>query len=318
MKKQRKRFKHLNTNERFVIEKLLASKVSIRGIALVLDRSPNTVSREIKRNSVYGKYSTDKAKHKAWVKRKYSKQQCLKVAMDSFLARFVEDKLELKWSPKQMSGYLKDLGIKVSVKAIYKFICSRGLEYRLFWNWNKKKSGRKKYRYNQVRDDRKYIDLRPKILSHGHYEMDFIVSKRSTWVLLVVVEMKTRYAQVIQLPNRKRSTILGALSRLFRGVKVESLTTDNDIAFVCWKDIEALLHTQVYFTHPYHSWEKGLVENTNRWIRCFVEKKRDIGTVTKEEMLEIHSFLNDRPREIAGFRFPSELYYKLTSVLIEG
>jgi IS30 family transposase len=318
MKKVKRKFKHLNESERFVIEKLLVKRASIRGIALVLDRSPNTISREVERNSVYGKYSADKAKHKAWVKRKYSKHQCMKVAMDSFLARFVEEKLELKWSPKQMSGYLKDLGIRVSAKAIYKFICSRGLEYRLFWGWNKRKSGRKKYRYDQSRDDRKYIDVRPKILEHGHYEMDFIVSKHSTWVLLVVVEMKTRFAQVIRLPNRKRSTILGALSRLFRGVKVESLTTDNDIAFLCWKDIEALLHTQVYFTHPYHSWEKGLVENTNRWIRCFVAKKRDIGTVTQEEIYQIHSFLNDRPRAVTGFRFPSELYYKLTSVLIEG
>lgn len=318
MKKQRKRFKHLNANERFVIEKLLGSKVSIRGIALVLDRSPNTISREIGRNSVCGEYIADKAKHKAWVKRKYSKRQCLKVAMDSFLARFVEEKLESKWSPKQMSGYLEDLGIKVSAKAIYKFICSRGMEYLLFWGWNKKKSGRKKYRYNQPRDDRKYIDERPEIRGFGHYEMDFIVSKQSSWVLLVVVEMKTRYAEVIQLPNRKRSTILGALSRLFSGVTIKSITTDNDIAFACWKDIETLLHTQVYFTHPYHSWEKGLVENTNRWVRCFVHKKRDISTVTQEEMYQIHSFLNDRPRAVTGFRFPSELYYKLTSVLFEG
>lgn len=301
-----------------MIEKLLIRRTSIRGIGLVLDRSPNTVSREIERNSVCGIYAADKAKHKAWVKRKYSKQQCLKVAMDSFLARFVEEKLELKWSPKQMSGYLKDLGIRVSAKAIYKFICSRGLEYQLFWGWNKRKSGRKKYRYNQPRDDRKYIDMRPEVLGVGHYEMDFIVSKRSTWVLLVVVEMQTRYARVVRLPNRKRSTILGALSRLFNGVKVESLTTDNDIAFACWKDIEILLHTQIYFTHPYHSWEKGLVENTNRWIRCFVAKKREIGTVTKKEMDKIHAFLNDRPRAVTGFRFPSELYYKLTSVLIEG
>lgn len=318
MKKQRKRFKHLNTSERFVIEKLLAKETSIRGIGLVLDRSPNTISREIERNSVYGRYTADKAKHKAWVKRKYSKQQCLKVAMDSFLARFVEEKLESKWSPKQMSGYLKDLGIRVSAKAIYKFICSRGMEYLLFWGWNKKKCGRKKYSYNQPRDNRKYIDERPEIKEVGHYEMDFIVSKQSTWVLLVVVEITTRYAEVIRLPNRKRSTILGALSRLFRGVTIKSITTDNDIAFVCWKDIESLLCTQVYFTHPYHSWEKGLVENTNRWIRCFVAKKRDIGTVTEEELLQIHSFLNDRPREVTGFRFPSELYYKLTSVLIEG
>jgi len=98
---------------------------------------------------------------------------------------------------------------------------------------------------------------------------------------------------------------MGALSDIFGNVEVKSITTDNDIAFVNWREIETLFNTQVYFTHPYHSWEKGLVENTNRWIRCFVPKRRDIGSVTEEEMNEIHSFLNDRPRKVIGFKIPS-------------
>ena len=310
----RKTFKHLCFGERFSIEKLLEKSISVRGIALILDRSPNTIRLEIERNMVCGTYSAKKAEHKAYVKRGDSKRQCMKVAMDSFLVRFVEEKLRLHWSPKQMSGYLKNMGIKVSAKAIYKFVCSRGWEHLLFWGWNKRKTGRKEYAYKQAYDGRKYIDVRPEITESGNYEMDFIVSKQSTWVLLVVVDVITKYTRVMRLPNRKRTTILGALTELFRGVNVESLTTDNDIAFACWKDIESLLHTQVYFTPPYHSWEKGLVENTNRWIRCFVAKRRDIATVTEEEMRSIHAFLNDRPREVIGFRFPSSVYYELANV----
>jgi len=310
----RKTFKHLCFGERFSIEKLLEKSVSIRGIALILDRSPNTIRLEIERNMVCGIYSAEKAKQKAYLSRYRSKQQCMKVAMDSFLTKFIEEKLKLHWSPKQMSGYLNNLGIKVSAKAIYKFVCSRGWEHLLFWGWNKRKTGRKQYAYNQQKDDRKYIDVRPSVLDFGNYEMDFIVSKQSTWVLLVIVEMKSKQSWVIPLPNRKRATILGALAELFRGVKVKSLTTDNDIAFACWKDIESLLHTQVYFTHPYHSWEKGLVENTNRWIRCFVHKRRDIATVTKKDLDDIHAFLNDRPREVIGFQFPSSVYYSLARV----
>jgi len=107
-------------------------------------------------------------------------------------------------------------------------------------------------------------------------------------------------------------------SSMFHGVALRSITTDNDIAFTCWRELEVLLNTQIYFTHPYHSWEKGLVENTNRWIRCFVPKRRDIGTVTKEELDEIHAFLNDRPRECIEFRTPSQYYVSLTTVLLEG
>ena len=155
--------------------------------------------------------------------------------MNSFLTRFVREKIVLKWSPQQMSEYVRiHMNISVSTKAIYKFIRTRGLTHYLFWSWNKRKTGRKRYTYNTPKDERKYIDVRPQIEGYGHYEMDFIVSKHNSTVLLVVVEMKSKYTYVLKLPNRKRITIDDALSGLFRGVKVESLTTDNDIAFMHW------------------------------------------------------------------------------------
>lgn len=303
------KYRHLSFEERFVIEKLFRVGVVIREIAKFLHRSPNTVSREIKRNSVNGEYLAQKAKHKAYASRWKAKSQCLKVAMSSFLAIFVEEKLEKKWSPKQISGYLRrEYQIRCSAKAIYKFTESRGLDHLLFWGWNKHKGGRKRGHWKTAKDDRTYIDERPVRNELGHFELDFIVSKDSSWVLLVIVDALAKKTWVLKLPNRKRTTIRGALKGLFRGVTVRSITTDNDIAFTCWRELEVLLNTQIYFTHPYHSWEKGLVENTNRWIRCFVPKRRDISTVTQEELDQIHAFLNDRPREILGFRLPSEYY----------
>jgi IS30 family transposase len=300
-------YHHLSLAERYVIDKLFSVATTIRGIALILGRSPSTISSEIKRNSVNGEYLAEKAKHKAYVKRKYSKAQCLKVAMDDFLYRFVLEKLQVRWSPEQMSGYLARQNIKVSTKAIYKFIGSRGLEYMLFWSWNKKKSGRKQYHYGQAPDGRKYIEERPMVNGPWHYELDFIVSKQSAWVLLVAIDRLRKKTWVIKLPNRKRDTVRVALQRLFHGIDLKSITTDNDIAFACWRELEACLHTKIYFTHPYHSWEKGLVENTNRWIRCFVHKRRDISSVTQEELEQIHAFLNDRPRKCLGYFSANEL-----------
>lgn len=311
--KNTKKYKHLSFEERFMIEKLLGFAVAIREIAKFLKRSPNTISGEIKKNSVNGEYDAKKAHQKARGSRWKAKRQCLKVAMNSFLLIFVEEKLRKKWSPKQISGYLKkELQIVCSSKAIYKFASSRSLEHLLFWGWNNQKGGPKKYKYNNPKDGRKYIELRPLATEAGHFEMDFIVSKQSSFVLLIVVDRVAKKTFLRKLPNRKRATVLGALSALFGGIKIKSITTDNDIAFVCWKEIEALLNTQVYFTHPYHSWEKGLVENTNRWIRCFVPKRKDIQSVTEEETQEILSFLNDRPREIIGFKIPSLYHYQLT------
>jgi IS30 family transposase len=315
------KYQHLKNEERFCIEKMYCGGFAIRKIAKFLKRSANTISREIRKHSVSGVYDAEKAMQKSYAKRWRAKQQCLKVAMDKFLCAFVEEKLEKKWSPKQISGYLKkEYGIICSAKAIYKFAESRGLDHLLFWGWNNHKGGWKRGRWKTIKDGRKYIEERPerKEKEVGHIELDFIVSKESKWVLLVAVDIVAKRTWVVKLPNRKRDTIRAALSRLFHGIVLKSITTDNDIAFTCWRELEVLLNTHIYFTHPYHSWEKGLVENTNRWIRCFVPKRRDISTVTQEEMDEIHYYLNDRPREVIGFLTPKEYYLLLTSVLLEG
>lgn len=312
------KYKQLSFEERFTIEKLYEKNIPIRTISTFLGRSPNTISRELYRNQVKGTYDAKKAHLKVSQRRWRAKRQCLKVAMDSYLVRVVEKKLEQKWSPRQISGYFKtELGITCSAKAIYKFVESRGLERYLFWRWNKKKGGPKRQTHKPVHDGRKSITERPETNSVGHYEMDFIVSKQSTSVFLVIVDRYTKYAMIRLLPNRKRQTISLALADVFRGVPVQSITTDNDIAFNHWVELEEIIQAPIYFCHPYHSWEKGLVENTNRWIRCFVPKRRDIASVTDEELKEIHVFINDRPRECIDFRFPSE-YYLETSVLVEG
>lgn len=301
-----------------MIEKLVNSLVTIREIAGFLGRSPSTISNEIKKNSVKGVYSAKKAQLKVNQRRWRAKQQCLKVAMDSFLVQFVEAKLEQKWSPKQISGYLRvEIGISCSAKAIYKYIEHRGLEYQLFWRWNKRKGGSKRKKHRVCDDGRKYIDTRPDTTNQvGHYELDFIVSKQSTYVLLVATDRLTKHSLVRRLANRKRSTISQAFFDMFSGISVKSITTDNDIAFNHWVELEEIIQASIYFCHPYHSWEKGLVENINRWIRCFVPKRRDIGSVTEEDLEEISAFLNDRPKAVIGYKIPSVYHYE--TVLLEG
>jgi IS30 family transposase len=131
MSKPTKTFKHLQEYERHIIEALWKKQTSMRGIAIILDRSPNTISRELKRREIY---QAKKAQRHAFFKRYRSKQCCMKVAMNAFLNRFVREKLHDKWSPKQMSGYLKHQDISISSKAIYKFIGKRGMNHLLFWD----------------------------------------------------------------------------------------------------------------------------------------------------------------------------------------
>jgi transposase, IS30 family len=303
--KTRKSFKQLQDNERMIIEKLLEKEKGIRYIAEILDRSPGTISNEIKRNSVKGIYSFSNAKQKLYNRKMNSKQDCMKVAMNSFIQKKVLELLEKRHSPREISGHLKvEYQLVCSSKAIYKFIYSRCMEDKLFWSWNKRKTGPKCIRTKGVQDDRKYIEQRPIEVTVSDWEMDFIVSKQSSFVLLVLVNRVTRYSVVVKLLNRKYTTIKGVLSRLVKHYSMKTITTDNDVAFTKWKQLETILHITIYFCHPYHSWEKGLVENTNRWIRCFVPKRKDIRLVTELDLNNIDSYLNHKYRAVTLFKSP--------------
>ncbi len=69
-------------------------------------------------------------------------------------------------------------------------------------------------------------------------------------------------------------------------------------------------HTDFYFAHPYHSWERGLNEHTNGLIRQYLPKKTDFTQISKEEIITIQDKLNHRPRKVLGYRTPYEVFFK--------
>jgi len=300
-------YKQLSYEERIQIDVLKRSGVSIRGIAAVLERSPNTISRELKEKAVRGAYIPKKAQHKTYWRRYQSKRRCLKVAMSPLLIQLVHEKLGQGWSPERIAGFACLNGHRVSKKAIYKYIKSRCLERHLFWKKYRKRSGRKRGSYTHQDMQKRHTSQRPAVYTSGHWELDFIVSSKSSAVMLVIVDIHTRYTTVRILPRKTHQLVLGALAEISERYSVKTITTDNDIVFKKWQDMQDYLKADFYFCRPYHSWEKGLVENTNRWIRLFVPKQRDIATVTKDELRLIHQYLNEVPRQCLNFRTASEV-----------
>jgi transposase, IS30 family len=300
-----KTFNHLNYEERVRIECLRTEGKSIRYIAGVLGRSPNTISYELKNNQVKDVYTGKKAQHKSYVKRYYSKRDCLKIVSDKDMINFVHSHIgEEGWSPERMAGRLTLEGKHVSAKAIYKYIYSRCLEKHLFWTKNRSKSKKGK-RARYLTDKRKLIDNRGDIAGLNHFEIDFVVSSHNSSCLLVIVDKVSRKVIIERLQDRKYITIENILKK--HCFKAKSITTDNDISFTNWMELESVLQTQFYFTHPYSSWEKGLVENTNRWIRIYLPKKTDFKIVTDEFVKEIEHSLNNVPRQILGFKTANEV-----------
>lgn len=299
------KYKQLSFEERVQIELLKRSGVSVRGIGRLLGRSPNTISRELKEKLVNGLYLPKPAHHKTYYRRYLSKRQCLKVSLDPYLSKFVDTHVRNRWSPERMAGYLKFIGYTVSTKAIYRFVYTRSLEGYLLL-----KSRRKKYQRHRPQwgDGRKYIEQRPVVVTSGHFEADFIVSAHNQVSLLVVVDKHTRRTWIERIPNRKHAVVTRAFKTIFRNINVKTLTLDNDISFSHWRELEKQLHTRVYFTHPYRSWEKGLVENTNRWIRLFVPKRSDIALVAYAKIEQALHYLNEIPRQCLEYRTTLQVY----------
>jgi len=295
--------KHLREEERFCIEKMLGANKSFGEVARTLSRGLSTISEEVNVNGGRDVYDARKADHRAYLKQWRKKRGCNKVALNSHLTKFVEENLERGWSPETISVRLKtQSGVGyASAKSIRKYIGTRhGLERYLFWERNNKKSGAKKSGDVFLHDLlRKSIAKRPyaALYEYGHWEGDFIVSRHSVWVLLVLVEKFSKTVRVALLPNRTNELVNEVIAVLLQEYTVKTLTLDNDIAFGKWAELEAKLGTQIYFCHPYHSWEKGLVENTNRWLRQFVPKKSNLALYTKEYVAWIEAWFNHTPRQ---------------------
>ena len=307
---------HLCFGDRKKIERFLRQRKSLREIARVLKRSVSNISNEVKNNSVSGIYNAKKAQHKADVKREKSKRDCLKVAMNKELQKFVVDNIKDHQSPEGISGRLKyvEKGIEyASSKAIYKFVESphgRQIEKCLYSNAVKKKTGKKRGTSVGI-DGRVFIDKRPKHIEKriefGHFEGDFIESgKDGKGSLLVLVERKTRYPFLVYLEDRSNRNVNRLIEELLFDIPVKSLTLDNDISFQKHQELSELLDATVYFCHPQSPNEKGTVENRNKAIRRYVKKKSDLSSFPLSHFKMVEEKLRNKYMTCLNFKTPQE------------
>lgn len=135
--------------------------------------------------------------------------------------------------------------------------------------------------------------------------------------LVVLVEKYSKQVKIRRLPKRDNGLVNEAVVGALEGYTVRSLTLDNDIAFKKHCELETKLGAPIYFTHPYCSWEKGLVENTNRWIRQFVPKRADIGAYGDDAIQNIEDWMNHLPRPcLAGKTAYEMMRYKENDVRV--
>jgi len=280
----------------------------------LLKRSASAIIDETNINLVNGKYDAKKAHHKAYVRRRDSKYQGMKIVQNDQLRDRVDGLLFDDQSPEATAGRItcqeKHLP-STSGDSVRRYIKSPyGRHIEIHRNQRKKK--RPRHGRKARLKDRKFIEERPISLQNrrrvGDAEGDFIVSGRSgKGILLVIVDRKFRlpFLERILRPSLDAITC-ACLHVKKRYPEWKTMTTDNDLLFVHHKELEKILGITIYFCHPYHAWEKGEVENINGVIRRDIPKGSDISRYSKHFIKKLEAKLQRKIYECLNFLTPAE------------
>lgn len=316
--------RQLSLSEREEISRGLAAGTSLRAIAGALERAPSTISREVARHGGRRRYRAVEAEEMAWKQAKRLKP-CL-LATHATLRQLVTEKLELDWSPEQISGWLKvsfpkDLTMRVSPETIYRslFIQARGvLKKELVTHLRSRRTMRRSklattagQTRGQIIDAVSIRERPPEVEDRaipGHWEGDLISGAKNTH-LAILVERCSRYVMLVRLNGKDTSSVVSALSQQVQQLPLglmASLTWDRGPEMASHKRFTVATDVKVYFCDPQRPWQRGTSENTNRLLRQYFPRGTDLSRYSQQELDEVALKLNQRPRKTLGFLSPAD------------
>lgn len=315
-------YTHLTQDERYQIHEMLIEKKSKKDIALALFRSTTAIYRELNRNCGVHHWKPGHAQKLSEARQKNCRNAR---RIDEKDWAEVTDYLRLDLSPQQAVNRLsleKKAPLKISHETIYQHIYAdqkRGGD--LVRHLRGQKPYRKRYGSGDQRrgaiKNRVSIDERPDIVAQktrlGDWEGDTIIGKDQQGVVVTLVDRVSRFTLAERLDSKHADGVTAVINGLLTAHKqtCHTITFDNGKEFAGHQAMTACLQAAVYFAHPYHSWERGLNENTNGLIRQYFPKKTNFKNVSQEELqLAIHK-LNHRPRKCLGYQTPYEVFYNL-------
>lgn len=313
---------HLTQQQRIELSLLLRLGYSQRNAALVLGVSPSTVCRELARNrKPSGKYYAVYARLQAKARRLNANQHLRKLLGNSKLETLVTSKLCLQWSPEQIAGWLKRRGytLRVCAQTIYDWVYRYYPNLRSYFRSQKRQYRRT--RANTLRKRRRaallaarLIDQRPASVAgrktYGHWEGDTVVSRQNLARIGTLVERKSGYLRAFLLANGSSIGFAKCGAAALQGVPekyLKTMTLDNGTEMQSYELLERLTPLNVFFAHPYHSWERGTNENTNGLLRQYFPKRSSLAISQVQLDLAVQ-LLNTRPRKRLDYRTPAEVF----------
>lgn len=311
----------LTRDKRLLIEHGLRSGKKKSQISREIGVHRSTLTREPKRNTATDlPYAVDIAEFHAEQRRGKANKKRRKILPGSSLELCVMQKLRERWSPdeiaKRWNGEQK--APHVCPQTIYTWI-GHHREFRQYLLLGKKR--RRKQKYNKtVIPNKRMIDTRPKDIERrkklGHWEGDTIVSKCKKQSIATFAERKSGHLIGAKMEDRTAKTMSRVTTEQFRKHCPKHLrktcTNDNGSEFAMHEKTEKNLSMKMYFAFPYHSWERGTNENTNRLIRAFFPKSMRFEELTQKDVDHVVDLLNHRPRKRLGYRTPHEVFRGVT------
>jgi IS30 family transposase len=314
--------KFLSQDDRIAIADGLAAHRPVKLIAADIGKSFQTVYREIRRNAKPdGRYQPWYAHNQATVRRRRPKTS--RIVDGSDLHSAIDGKLAVRWSPQQISRYLKrtfpdDPSMRACPEAIYQAIFAG----RLGAQQGKLRTGRcrRKRHRRGVASPNKIKNMRP--LSErpaaaldrsevGHWEGDLIIGRHMHSAVATLVERVSRYTVLVELPGGyKAPQLRDALTDRFSDLPPEvrkSLTWDQGREMTLHEEFGALSGVDVYFCDPHSPWQRPTNENTNGLLRQYFPKHTDLSGYLQAELDHVATELNQRPRIVLGDHTPEEV-----------
>ncbi len=315
-----KNYNHFSLEERERLSIELARGKTQKEIAALLDRHPSTISREIRRNGSFVRknYLASHAEKRS--KDRKTKSHAKDRLKEKRIRDYAIDKLKIGWTPEIIAGRIsKEIqGAKTNHESIYLFIYKGARHLAKYLpRAGKKRSKRFEIRGKRISriPNRVPITERPDIINNrlrvGDWEADTMVSRQSSSVLVVLRERVTQFTRILKLPNKTANETKHAIIRMLKDYPAEmrlSIMFDNGTENALHEEIASRLELRTHFCQPYHSWEKGSVENTNGLIRRYLPKKTDFSLISEMEIKKIEQALNNRPRKSLGFSTPFEAF----------
>jgi len=324
---QPKSYHQITQEERDTIATLYAQRVSLSEIARKLDRNKSTISREISRNKapIRRVYGACRAHNKA-KERKIEAGQRPRLK-NAFIRNYVKRHLRMEWTPDQIAGRLpiKHPQYSICVESIYRYIYEPDVRRQEDFvpvlarahRIRNRRGQRKTHRMPHI-PERKSILERPIVVQNrkqpGHWETDTVVARSSVAALLATVERKSRYTKLAKLKRRTAKQVRMTLNRTlgqYRKHLRRTITYDNGQENVEHIIVNRTLGTRSYFCQPFHSWEKGTVENTIGILRRTYPKKTNFDLVSAADVKRLERKLNNTPRKVLHYLTPKEVFDQL-------